>query len=144
MRKDQSWSLRPIRLTDGLESPFAGMFSIRHSIGRQCGLLHKRASLFPSSWIENRAINLANSVASKSNPRVIAALHVEFIFRKSRHGRRLASIKIKDRPTACCLDDELAVRDAVRGDRLAGKGNNERIGLSLPGDFELDRGVDRT
>src|ERR1700675_494163 len=113
-------------------------------------LLGERAVLLPRSRIENRAVDFASWVANEGDPRMITTLDVEFIPRKNRHGRRLALVKIKDRPAACCLNDKLAVRDmdlkldTVRGDRLPGKGDNERIGLLLADDFERDRGVDRT
>ena len=46
-------------------------------------------------------------------------------------------------PKLAVRDTDLKL-DAVRGDRLPGKGDDERIGLLLADDFELDRGVDRT
>ena len=100
-------------------------------------LLDERAALLPWSRIENRAADLAGCVANEGDPRMIATLDVEFILRESRHGRRPALVEIKDRPAACGFNDELAVRDTdlkldtVRGDRLPGKGDNERIGLLL-------------
>ena len=115
-----------------------------------CPLLGERAALLPWFRIENRAVDLAGCVPNEGDPRMIATLDVEFILRKNRHGRRLALVKIKDRPTACCFNDQLAIRDtdskldAVRRDRLSGKGDNEWIALVLAEDFELDRGVDRT
>ena len=113
-------------------------------------LFDERAALLPWSRIENRAVDLAGGVAKEGDPRVIAALDAEFILRENRHLCRLALVEIEDRPVAYCFDDKLAVRDAdlkldiAQGDRLAGKGDNERIVLRLPGDFELDRRVDRT
>jgi hypothetical protein len=113
-------------------------------------LLGERAALLPWSRIENRAVDFASCVANEGDPRVIATLDVEFIVQENRHGRRLALVKIKDRPAASRFNDQLAIRDTdlkldtAQGDRLPGKGDNERIVLRLPGDFELDRGVDRT
>jgi hypothetical protein len=112
-------------------------------------LLGERTALLPWSRIEHRAVDLAGCVANEGDPRVIAALDVEFIVREHRHGRRLALVEIEDRPAACCLNDKLAIRDTdlkldtVQGDRLTGKGDNEQIGLLPAVDLELDRGVDR-
>jgi len=81
---------------------------------------------------------------------MIAALDLEFVLRAGRHRHGLAPVKIKDRPAACCFHDELAVRNArlklhtAQRDRLAGKGDKQRIVLPLPDDSELDGRVDLT
>ena len=83
----------------------------RSSARSHHALLDERAALLPWSGIENRAVDLAGGVAREGDPRMIAALDVEFILRKVRHGHRLALVKIEDRPAACGFNDELAVRD---------------------------------
>ena len=60
-------------------------------------LLGERAALLPWSRIENRAVDFAGCVANEGDPRIIAALDVEFIPRKNRHGRPLAPVKIEGR-----------------------------------------------
>jgi hypothetical protein len=116
----------------------------------QCALLGDCAALLPWSRIENRAVDLAGGVANEGDPRMIAALDMEFILRKERHGHRLTLVEIEDRPAARGFNDKLAVRDTdlkrdtVRGDRLPGKGYHDRIVLPLADDLELDGGVDRT
>ncbi len=104
-------------------------------------LLGERAVLLRWSRIENRAVDFAGCVSNEGDPRMIATLDVEFILRENRHGCGLSLVKIKDRPAARCFNDKLAIRDmdlkrdTVRGDRLPGKGDNERLGLLLADDF---------
>src|SRR4051794_12941503 len=116
----------------------------------QCALLGERAELLPWSGIENRAVDFAGCVANESDPRMIAALDVEFIPRKNCHRHGLALVKIKDRPASARINDQLAIRntdlklDTALGDRLPRKGDDERIVLRLPDDLEFDPDVDRT
>src|SRR6266702_4892986 len=93
----------------------------------------ERAALLPwSPRIENRAVDLASCVANEGDPRMIATLDVELILRTSRHRRRQALVKIKDRPAARCFNDKLAVRNSdlklhtARRNPLARKGDNDR------------------
>lgn len=75
------------------------MFGLRrflHLISDQCALLGERAALLPRPRIENRAVNFASGVARESEPRVIAALDLEFILRTNRHRRRPSLVEIED------------------------------------------------
>src|ERR1700742_786456 len=61
-----------------------------------CALLCEYAALLPWSRIENRAVDFAGCVSDEGEPRVIAALDLEFILRTKRHRRRPFLVEIED------------------------------------------------
>lgn len=113
-------------------------------------LLGERAALFRWSRVENRAIDFANPIASKGNPRMIAALDVEFIPSKERPWASVGPCQNQVSTSRLLLQRQLAIRetdaelDAVCGDRLPGKADVERITPLLADDLELDPGIGRT